>query len=410
MAIKDKLISNTTYLGLNWVFNTLFFMFFWILLGKTIEPKSLGIVALSLQITTLLATLGLVGMGITVQKLISEMNEKKQKYKIQNLISFSLKVVLVSSLLFSGLFILVYNWFPSIFNLTPDVLWLVVVSIISMSFATILASVHYGYQNMKKIFLTTFFGDLVLIAFTILFLYLGLDYTGAILAFAFSNIAMFLTRIKPYMLKSSKKGLITRKDIFKFSIPAFVVVFFMVVFNNSQYIILSALQTAETVGIYAVGMKIISVIAILPTIFSNALFPITSSLSAVKNGETKQSYLISLVFRYTAFIVFPLALFMTVFSKYIVLFFSTPEYLGATAFLPILVFGAVFLGLATQLLSSLYAIGKPKKYRDSYIISTIVYVLTAIILTYYFSVFGLAASYLISSFVMFAVTIFFIRK
>jgi len=410
MAIKDKLISNTTYLALNWASNTLFFMLFWIILFKVLSPAFTGKVALALQISTLLSSLSLFGLGLTTQKLISEMKENKQTNKIQNLISFSLKATFIASLIFSAGFIIFSMQIPNFLELDSSALWLVVISIISMTLGTILAGVYFGFQNMKKIFLTTLYGDVSLVLLTLLFLYLGLDYLSAILAFALSHIVMFLTRIKMNMLKTSKKDHIDKGMILKYSVPAFVVVFFSVVLNNSQYIILSSLQTIEITGIYAVGTKIISVLAVIPTIFGNALFPITSGLSADKNSKSKQSYLISLVFRYTIFIVFPLALFMIVFSKYLILFFSSPEYLVAATFLPFLVGGAVAFGLATQFLSSLYAIGKPKKYRDSYIISTLIYLFSAIILAYYFSASGLAISYLLSSTVLLIITFLSIRK
>lgn len=410
MKIKDKLLSNATYLALNWGFNTLFFMVFWILLFKVLSPNSAGIVALALQTTTLLSTLSLFGLGLTAQKLISEMKERGQKNKIQNLISSSLKATLLSSIIFSICFWGITTIYPNYFKLSSDVVWIVFISIIAMSFSTILASIYQGFQNMKKIFLTTMYGDLCLIVSALLFLYLGFGYLGAILAFAFSQIVMALTRFNPNMFKTSKKGQLSKRIVLKYSLPASVVVLFMAIFNNSQYIILSSMKTIEIIGVYAVGMKIISVISILPTIFSSALFPITSGLSADKNGKSRQSYLISLVFRYTVFIVFPLALFSIVFSKYLVLFFSSAEYLSATTFLPVLILGGVFLGLATQFLSSLYAIGKPKKYRDSYVISTLVYLISAVTLTYYFSTIGMAISYLLSTFVMFIVSFIYIRR
>ncbi len=410
MSIKDKLISNATYLSLNWFFNTLLFMLFWILLGKTLLPDSYGIVAVSLQTVTLLSALSLVGLGTTVNKLIPELIERKQKNKTYGLILFSLKVTLISSLVISGGLIVFSTQLSNILNLIPDVIWLVAASTIIMAFASILGFVYYGFQNMKKVFLTNLYGELSMIAFVLLFIHLGLDYLGAIIAFTLAYLIIFLTRIERGMFKVSKKETIDKKLIFKYSIPAFVVVFFSVILNKSHFIILSSMKGVELTGLFAVAMKIASVVLIIPIIFSTALFPITSGLSVDKNSKSKQSYLISLVFRYSIFTVLPLALFMIVFSKYLILLFSTEAYLAAVSFLPFLVLGSVFLGLATPLLSSLYAIGKPKKYRDSHVISALVYIISAVILTYYFSAEGLAISYLLSSASLLAITSLFIKK
>lgn len=410
MTIKDKLISNTTYLSLNWVFNTIFFMSFWILLGKTLSPDSYGMIAVALQVATFLSSLSLVGLGTTINKLIPELVERKRRDKIRSLISVSLTIVLFFSLIFSGGLIIFSLQFPNFLKLSSDVLWLVVVTIIVMTFANILANIHYGFQNMKKYFLTYFYGGLSMIIFALLFTYLGLGYVGAIIAFTLSYVVMFLTRLERNMFKISKKTSIDKKIIVKYCIPAFVVVCLSSILTNSQFIILSSMKTAEITGLFAVAMKITAAISIIPKVFSSALFPIISGLSVDKNSKSKQSYLISLVFRYSIFIVLPVAFFAIFFSKYIILFFSTAEYLSAMDFLPILVLGGIILGLANQFQSSLYAIGKPKKYRDSYVISSLVYLISAVILTYYFSARGLAISYLLSAILLFAITFLFIKK
>jgi O-antigen/teichoic acid export membrane protein len=84
--------------------------------------------------------------------------------------------------------------------------------------------------------------------------------------------------------------------------------------------------------------------------------------------------------------------------------------LSTTEFLPLLVLGGALLGLANQFILSLYAIGEPKKYRDSYIISTIIYIASAVILTYYFSAMGMAFAYFISCLALFLTTFLFIKR
>lgn len=410
MSIKDKLISNTTYLSLGWFSSTLFFMLFWILLGKTLLPESYGIVATASQTATLLSTLSLVGLGTTVNKLIPELIERKQKNKTYGLILFSLKVTLISSSVISIGLIVFSTQISSILKLVPDVILLVAASTILMAFAGLIGYVYYGFQNMKKFFLTNLCGELSMIFFALLFIQLGLDYLGAMIALTLSYLIIFLARIEKGLFKVSTKEAIDKKLIFKYSIPAFVVDFFSVIFSKSQFIILASMQGTEVTGLFAVAMKIASVILIMPIIFSTALFPITSGLSIDKNSKSKQSYLVSLAFRYSVFIVLPLALFIMLFPKYLILLFSTEAYSAAISFLPSLVLGTVFLGLATPLLSSLYAIGNPKKYRDIHVISTLVYLFSAVILTYYFSAEGLAVSYFLSSALLFTITALFIKK
>ena len=166
----------------------------------------------------------------------------------------------------------------------------------------------------------------------------------------------------------------------------------------------------EIVGFFAVAMTISLPIQIIPNILSSALFPITSGLSTDKNGKSRQAYLIKLVFRYSLLFVLPVVIFLIIFSKYVIIFFSKTEYLPAVFILPFLVLAAMFFGLASLFLGSLYAIGQPKKYRDCFIIVTSIYFVLAIPLTYYFSDKGLAISYLFSTFLFLILSFYFLNK
>jgi O-antigen/teichoic acid export membrane protein len=412
MKIKEKLISNATYLTLKWAFNTLFFLAFWIILGKVIfpdDPASYGVIALALQVATLMANLSLFGLDSTIAKLIPEMVERGEKKKINYLASFAIKATFVISIIASICLLIFNNAFPDIIKLNMDVMLLVVITTISVVQANILENVYYGLQNMKKAYLTNMYGWSAMIILMFVFTILGYGYIGPIAAVAVSFLVMIITRVKKDFFHLSNKIGVDKKTILKYSLPAFTVVILSSVLTNSQFIILSILKTFEDTGRFAAAMKIVSVISIIPTTFSGALFPITSGLSVTKNAKSKLSYLISLVFRYTLIIVVPISVFTIVFSKYLIIFFSSEAYVSATTFLPILVIGGVFLGIGQQFRQSLYAIGKPNKFRDSYIASTLVYLVLSIPLTSYYSSVGLAIAYLISSFILFLTTLIFIR-
>lgn len=409
IGIKDKLISNTIFLSMRWVSNTLLFMLFWLILGNTLPPEEYGIVSVALQVVTLLAGVCSLGLTTTARKLIPEFVEKKQWNKVPMLVRMSLKITTIFSLLISLALIVFYLAVPSFIKFPMDVLWLVGGSIIMTSLATILMEIYYGLQDMKRVFWTRLISDMSLIVISLSLIFLGMGYIGAVIAYMVSSIILTVTQLDSKILRGAAEKM-DSGIIKKYAIPALIVIIFTTIFNNSQFIILSTLDTVELTGIFAVAMKIASPISIVPTIFSTALFPITSGLSLNKKSKSRQSYLITLVFRYSIFVIIPASLFILFFSDYIIVFFSSVEYLSASAFLPILVIGGACLGLANQFLLSLYATGHPKKYRDSYVISTVIYLVSAVVLTYMFSAHGLAFSYLLSSVILLVTTFLFIRK
>jgi O-antigen/teichoic acid export membrane protein len=363
-----------------------------------------------MQLTTFFVLISLVGIGTTLKKIIPEFVQRKKKKRIENLIAFGIYSVFIASLIFSLMLIGFSKMSPHILKLTPDVLNLIVFAIIVNSFSDILSAIYYGYQDMRMIFFSTCAGNILMILLTLLSIYLGLDYYGVILAFISSFLVMSIIRFKWKYLKSPRDIQFDRKIIFEYTIPTFLVVVFLAIFNNTHFIILSSLKNADITGLFAVTMKISSMVTLVPSIFSGAAMPITSGLSVSKNAKSRQSFVIKSMFRYSSFIIFPLALFMIVFSKYIILFFSTTEFLEATSILPIMAVGGTILGLGTLFVSSLYAIGNPRRYRDTYLISTVVYLVSSLILTYYYSAMGMAISYLFSAIIFFLLSFYFINE
>lgn len=410
MAIKEKLFSNATYLSLNWFFITFFSLIFWLILGKTISPDSYGIVALFFQIATILSGISVLGLSSAISKLIPEFLERNRGVEVQGLILFSFKWVLVASLTIAIILTIFSSQLSVFLKLQKEVLWIVSISIVVMVTVGVFDYIYHGFQNMKKLFLTNFCGGLSKIAFTLLFVFLNFDYFGVIVAIFLSYVVVILTRLEKAIFKISKKLVVDKKLILKFSIPAFTVYIFSAILNESQFILLSLMKTAELTGLFAVGMKISSVITVIPLVFLSSLAPIVSGLCADKNSKLKQSYLVKLVFRYILFFVLPTAILLILFSKYAILLFSNPSYLPAANFLIILTAASVFGGLASFLLSNLYTIGNPNKYRDSQIISSLAYLSLSIPLTYYFSATGLSFSYLFSTILLFFLSLFYLRK
>jgi len=418
MLIRDKLISNTTYLLLDWFFISLISMLFWFIIGKNLLPSSYGIIATSFQIAQFLSTICLLGFGSAIRKLIPELLEKKQKNKIKGLILYSIKIVATFSLFVAMVLIIFSNQLSNILNLETRVISVTALLMVMITFTNFFGDIYNGFQKMKLYFLTDFLGQLTKIIVASFLIVMGFDYFGPIIALLLCFFITFISRVNKDFFKISKPIMPDKKRVFNYSIPGFLVAIFLIVFTQTQYIILNILNTPNTsiqnkleiTGFFAVALTVSLPIQVIPIILSAALFPITSGLSVDKSGKTKQNYLIKLIFRYSLFCILPAAIFLILNAKHVILFFSKPEYLSATTLLPYLVFASMFYGLGSLLLYNLYAIGEPKKYRDCHLIVTLVYLILAIPLTYYFSGIGLAISYLSSTFLLFILGIYLLKK
>ncbi|MHA1866422.1 MAG: oligosaccharide flippase family protein [Candidatus Heimdallarchaeaceae archaeon] len=411
MELRKKLVSSVFYLFLNWFSITVLSFLYWTIIGKTLSPNSYGIVATGLQIAMITSGLSMLGINTAIQKLLPEFITKKRKKQIQGLIYFSLKlttsiIIVVSVILFSSSFL------PTLVILPQNALWIVSGLIITFTLAGLTASIFYGFQDMCGLFKTNLLGRIAQVAISGLLILLSFDYLGPLFGLFLAFLIIFLSRISRITkyIKFSSTTRLNKKLVFKYSLPAFVVTILTLIFNNTQLILLTVLKTTEAAGLFALTVMIASVIPVIPNVLNQALFPITSSLSTEKKGKTTQKYLIKLVFRYSVFFVLPIAALWVFFAKYLILLFSRSEYLSATNLLPFLTIRGIFLGLGNLFLNSLYAIRKPKNYRNAYLISVLVYLPLAIVLTWYYSAYGLAVACIVSNFILFLSSFYFLKK
>lgn len=410
MTIRHKLVSNTTYLSLNWVSVTVFSLGFWLLLGKTLSPSSYGVVSVSLQVATFLSGVAALGLTGAINKLVAEFLERKQMDKVQGIIMFSFKSVIAASLLIAVALAAMSGTLAPLLKMPVNVLMLTAASVTIISTTTLFDFIYYGFQRMKKQFATNFIGGVSKIAFAAAFIFLGLDYVGATLALVLSYLVILVSRLERRMFSLSAHPIVDRASITKFAVPAFVVFVCVTVFTGSQYVMLSAMKSTEEAGLMSVAMQVPSVINTVSVIFYLALGSIVSGLSANRNPKPMQSYLVKLVFRYDLFIMVPMTAFMIVLSKYAVLFFASPQYLPAANLMMIMAAATAVYGLCGLLLSSMYSMGRPNEYMKIEIGVAALYMLLAVPLTYYFSATGMAVAYLLSNLAFFAVGMLCLRK
>jgi O-antigen/teichoic acid export membrane protein len=84
--------------------------------------------------------------------------------------------------------------------------------------------------------------------------------------------------------------------------------------------------------------------------------------------------------------------------------------LSASELIPILSLASLIYGCGSVFLTSLYAIGKPKIQRNLYIVTAIVFLLSAVPLTYFFSAFGISIAFLMSVILLSVLSFFYVKK
>ncbi len=410
MSMREKLVTNATFLSLNWVAITILPVFFWFIVGKMLPPESYGIIATALQVTVFMSFIASFGFPMVLDKLIPELLEKHEEDKIQGVINHTFSVTMAMIVVISVATFFLIPYLSSFLKLEQEIIWIIIVLFVVNTAGNYFKNIYFGYQNMKKIFTTNALGQIARVIVTFVLIYAGFSHFGALIGLFVSFTVILITRLDRKVFHISEKAIVDKKMIYSYAIPSLMYLILVQVYGNTQNILLSSMTTVEISGLFGIAMTMSSLISTIPQIVTSSIFPVLSGLSADKRAKQKQSYLLKIVFRYSLLIALPVALAVTVFSDYVILFVSSIEYMPATAFLIYLVPAAILNSIGGLFLSSLYAIGEPKQRTIAWAIIAIVYLPLTIFMIQNFSAEGLSISYFSVSVLLFFVSFYFIKQ
>lgn len=408
MRIGQKLISNTVYLFLDWFAISILSFIFWFSLGKTLAKQELGTVSTIINFTVLFSWISFLGITLALQKMIPEFKKKDSK-RLYALIRISLKPILIAlTVIILSIFIF-SNQISSILKVPQEGMIISIFSMLAIVPFTFFGSILYGFQNMKRFFLTDFFQALFKLSISILLIYLGFRAYGPLIGFGMGYFIAMLMRLDLKYFKG-KDSSFSYKELFVYASPALVSTMASLVMTNSQYIILSILKNPGVTGIFTIAFLLTSFIGVLVNVLASALFPIISGLSVDRRMKVREGYLIGVVMRYSLMVIVPISVVFLIFSNLFVLSFSSIEYISATTYFPILIPAAIMFGIGSIFNSNLYAIGKPKISRNIIVLTALLFLATSIPSVQYFSAVGLSVAYLISMAFYFVLNLTYIRK
>ncbi|MBI2547518.1 MAG: oligosaccharide flippase family protein [Candidatus Aenigmarchaeota archaeon] len=409
-SLRSKLVSNVFYVALEWVSNFALSLLYWFLVGKTLVPADYGVVYIFLNLTVLLSGFLPLGTSYALTKLIPEYIGRNELGKITSAIRFTLNIILLMFGILAITFLIFSNNIAAILKVPIYIIWLIPISALFYTLFYHQTSIIIGFQHMRILATTASIGYVLKVVISGILIILGFKFFGPVIGFILSSLFIVLARIK-YLLYNEKSIKIDGKSILlTFGMPALLTRMAYMVFTNTESLLLAFFHSASVVGIFGIGMLLSNQMSVISNIFSVALFPITSLLSAGQNTEKKRSRLINLIVRYTLLVTLPLIIFIILFASKLILLFSQASYLPAVSIIPILAVGSLLFGLAGIFTDSLYAIGKPNVQRNLMIIATIIYAILSVPLTYLFSVSGISITYTISGLVLFVGSLIYLRK
>ena len=177
-----------------------------------------------------------------------------------------------------------------------------------------------------------------------LFLVLGLDYGISGVFIASLIVTPIIIAIQFYLLRNQFQwyiGKIELSLLLRFSIPLIPAAIAYAILGFTDRLFINEYLNSNELGIYGIGAKFASVIALIITGFSMALNPIIYETHQEKNAQNELSKIFNLFIAIGSFGV----LILSIFSVETITIFTQKDYYGASKIMPILYTSIFFTGI-----------------------------------------------------------------
>ena len=252
-------------------------------MGRTLGPEQYGVLGALFSIIYMeMFSLG--SISTVVSKLVAEYKAKNKLGEIKALFSFISTRLLAVGFVVMMITILLKNFISGYLNLpNASVVYILAVILLISCIGPIVGGMLNGMQFFVWSGASGFIGSLFKLAAGVLLVYLGLGVRGALIGLLIGliiPIILFLIPAKE-VLKATKKK-INHFDVFKYAIPAIIIVMAITMIVNIDVILVRHKFNAFDSGIYAAASTLAKII------FFAASPLITVMLPKVSNGNGKK--------------------------------------------------------------------------------------------------------------------------
>jgi O-antigen/teichoic acid export membrane protein len=321
--------------------------------ARLLTPEQNGIIATLLVYPSLFMVLGSMGIRQSTTYFVG-----KEIYSLDRIKNAVTQIWLITSLVSM---IICYFLFVFLSKNIPDYT-LVFVSIACIPFSlhnTYCSGIFLGKNEIKEFNKINWIPNFVTFITTISLIYfLDLEILGAMLAYLFGHLAIFIALI----VKKDNlhlKSFSFETEVIKKMLSLGLVYAFALLIINLNYkidvVLLENLSTSYELGIYSKGASIVQYLWQIPLIFSSIVF----ARSAISKDGNAFSVKVAHLLRLSLIAVGLIALFLMILSKPIILLLYGNQFLESVSAMQILLPGVVLLTVFKVMNMDLAGKGKP---------------------------------------------------
>ena len=366
-----------------------------------------GILSLALSIGAIFGVFVDMGLNTLIVREIARDKSLSGKYIIN---SFLMKILL--SFLTFGLVVLTvqaigYDQLESI------VIYLITISVIISSFYTLLNAIFQANEKMEYLSLANIINSTILLAGTIIGIYLGLSIIYFAVVYILTSIVVLIFSAFVYKKEFSGISLEIDFDFWKPTIKeswSFGIIFLSgMLYTYVDSIMLSILKGAEAVGWYSAAYRLMYIALLLPNAINLAVYPVMSRLFNDSSSESL-TMLYERYFKYMLIAGIPLGVGTSILAKQVILLLYGTGYEPSILALQILVWTIVFTFAGASYTQLLQSINKQMIITKISIICLIINIIINLILIPPYSYVGASIATLITEIVLVSYIVFITYK
>lgn len=328
---NKKVMENYFFMTILQILNSLFYLFLYPYLIRTLGAENYGLYVFAFSIVTYFITIINFGFDLPAVKSIAENADNRfgKEKTLSNVFTAKVYLGIISSMLF----ILIVLFIPSFRNN-----WLIYFICFGQSITNIIFP-QWFFQGIQRMRTVTFIQLIFkLISLIFIFLYVKQDDDIVIFTFIMTITSISGALIAAYIIRY-KEGLLIRwsnfsdvKQYIKHALPFFGGNSMIVIKQQSAMVILGVFFSMKDVALYDLAVKIFTVPSVLVASINNALFPkvvVHEDISVIVKKIIKIENLIGIC----------IFLLLVMFGKWIIYFMGGSIMLDAYPLLVILSFG-----------------------------------------------------------------------
>ena len=274
MSTARRVAKNTTVLISSNILAYVFTFITTVYSARYLGVEGWGILSIALAITGIFGVLTDLGLSsFTVREVARNKSLADKYYANTTVIKFLL------GFLTFGVVALVSNivgYSQEVIN----VIYVMTLSTILGSFTGVFYSIFQAYEKMEYQSLATIISNIIMLALTLVAIYLGLNVVGFAAIYVIVGICgflyIFLIYMKKYSLPKLEIDIDFWKSTLKESLPFAITGIFVTLYFWIDSFMLSIMIGNDAVGIYNAAYRLIFVLLFIPTLFITALFPVMS--------------------------------------------------------------------------------------------------------------------------------------